>query len=321
MKTLILALILATLLPLAAQKKLTPSDREALLDELVRIRKDANAKVDARFDVASRAFRNAAGSPDAAFDLYLKCEEMVSFDEMRKKNVDFREWRRNNDNWLSDPGFHLALQQQLRWLILTLEAASEKPDRDKLGVEAAKIVNSIVAQAEDLSRQQEMLEQEVTSSIFARAYDINGLKVKSWPLSLSPLAEVYEQVLLPPLRRADMIDALKEKWKQRMIDEGVLVQAWSGRPGEKPKTGQQSPAFDKFVSEIVPKLKWNTEIDLFKVGDEQAAAIRMLKHIEDNLTHQSAPEWSKDFAKMIKVNDSAESALGLDSPEVVPTTR
>lgn len=320
MKTLSLALILASLLPLAAQQNLTPSDREALLDELVRIRKDANAKVDARFNAASSAFRNAAGSPDAAFDLYLKCEEMVSFDEMRKKNVDFREWRRNNDNWLSDPGFHLALQQQLRWLILTLEAASEKPDRDKLGVEAAKIVDSIVAQAEDLSTQQEMLEQEVTSSIFARAYDINGLKVKSWPLSPSPLAEVYEQVLLPPLRRADMIDALKAKWKQRMIDEGFLIQAWSGRPGEKPKTGQQSPAFNKFVSELVPKLKWNAEIDLFKVGDEQAAAIRMLKHIEDNLTHQSAPEWSEDLANMLKVKDSAESGLGLDSPEVVPAT-
>jgi hypothetical protein len=306
MKTLPLALFL-TLQPLAAQEALSPSDREALLERLEKIREDADSKVDARFRTAISAFRNAASSPNSALDLYLKCEEMVNFEEMKKKNADFREWKRSNDAKLSDTGFRIALQQQLRWLVLTLEATAEMPDLDKLALDAGKIVDTIVSQAEDLSAHRDILQQGVTSSIFARAYDINGLKVENWPLSPAPLAAVYDQVLLPPLRRANRIESLKAAWTKRMVDESSLLDAWSGNPGEKNKPGVRSPAYDKFVSETVPKLRWDAEVDLFKAGDEKAAAMRMLKHIEENLTHESAPKWAEDFVKMLQIKESTQS--------------
>jgi hypothetical protein len=306
MKTPALALFF-TLHPLAAQEALTPSDREALLERLEKIREEAESKVDARFRTALSAIRNAAQSPNAALDLYLKCEEMVNFEEMKKKNVDFREWKRKNDARLSDTGFRLALQQQLRWLALTLEAASEMPDFDKLALDAGKIVEAIVAQAEDLSAHRDLLQQGVTSSVFARAYDINGLKVENWPLAPAPLAAVYDQVLLPPLRRPDRIESLKAAWTKRMANEAALIGAWSGKPGEKPKPGVSSPAYDKFVSETVPRLRWDAEVDLFKAGDEKAAALRMLKHIDDNLSHESAPKWAEDFVALLQIKDSAES--------------
>lgn len=306
MKNLTLAFLL-TLQPLAAQEALSPSDREALLEQLEKIREDADSKVDARFRTALSAFRNAAASPNASLDLYLKCEEMVNFDEMKKKNVDFREWKRNNEAKLSDTGFRLALQQQLRWLVLTLEAASEMPDLDKLALEAGKIVETVVTQAEDLSAHRDIVQQGVTSSVFARAYDINGLKVENWPLAPAPVAAVYEQVLLPPLRRPGRLESLRAVWTKRMINEGALLDAWSGKPGEKPKPGVHSPAYDKFVSETVPKLRWDAEVDLFKAGDEKAAAMRMLKHIDENLSHESAPKWAEDFVSMLQVKESSES--------------
>lgn len=307
MKALSLALFLVALHPLSAQNPLSPADREALLERLEKIREQADSKVDARFRSALSAFKGAMDSPNAALDLYLQCEERVNFDEMNKKNVDFREWKRQNDEKLSNTGFRLALQQQLRWLVLTLEAASEKPDRDNLAIEAGKIIDSIVAQAEELSAHRDIIQQGVTSSVFARAYDINGVKVESWPLSPVPVAAVYEQVTLPQLRRADRIESLKAAWAKRMVSESALLDAWSGKPGEKQKPGVRSPAYDKFVSETVPKLRWDAEVDLFKIGDEQAAAGRMLKHIEDNLAHESAPKWAEDFIRLLQIKDSAES--------------
>ena len=307
MKILSLALFLAVLHPLSAQEGLSPSDREALLERLEKIRKEADSKVDARFRTALSAFKEAMDNPNSSLDLYLKCEEMVNFDEMNKKNVDFREWKRQNEAKLSDTGFRLALQQQLRWLVLTLQAASEKPDRDDLAIQAAKIIDQIIAGAEELSGHRELIVQGVTSSVFARAFDINGVKVKNWPLSPVPLAAVYEQLIIPQLRRTDRIQSLKATWAKRMANEGALLDAWSGKPGEKQKSGVRSHIYEKFASETVPNLRWEAEVDLFKVGDEKGAAVRMLKHIEDNLSHESAPKWAEQFVTMLQIKDSAES--------------
>ncbi len=306
MKTITLSLAFLLQI-LTAQEPLSPSDREALLVQLEKIREEANSKVDSRYRAALAAFSRASNSPNAALDLYLKCEEMVNFDEMKKKNVDFREWKRNNDAKLSDAGFRIALQQQLRWLMLTLEAASEKPDRDKLALEAGKIIESVVSQAQDLSAHRDFLKEAVTSSVFAGAYNISGIKVENWPVSPAPVSAVYELVLLPPLRRPDRIESLKAAWAKRMIHESALLDAWSGKPGEKPKPGVHSPAYDKFVSETLPNLRWEAEVDLFKAGDEKAAAKRMLTHIDENLSHESAPKWAEDFVTMLQLKDSAES--------------
>lgn len=307
MKTLSFALFLAVLHPLAAQEGLSPSDREALLERLEKIRAEADSKVDARFRTALSAFKGAMDNPNSSLDLYLKCEEMVNFDEMKKKNVDFREWKRQNETKLSDIGFRLALQQQLRWLVLTLQAASEKPDRDNLAIQAEKIIDQIIVGAEELSGHRELIKQGVTSSVFARAFDINGLKVENWPLSPVPLAAVYEQLMLPQLRRTDRIQSLKAAWAKRMVNEGALLDAWSGERGEKQKSGVRSPAYEKFASETVPMLRWDAEVDLFKIGDEKGAAVRMLKHIEENLSHQAAPQWAEDFVTMLQIKDSAAS--------------
>lgn len=307
MKTLTLAWLLAALLPLEAQNELSPTDCEALLERLEKIREEADSKIDARFRTALSAFKSAMASPNDSLELYLKCEEMVNFDEMKKKNVDFREWKRSNMEKHSDTSFRLALQQQLRWLALTLEAAAEKPDRDKLAIEAGKIVETIATQAEDLSAHRDILQQSAMASVFARAYDITEVNVQNWPLVPASFEQIYEQVLLPPLRRADRIELLKAAWTKRMVNESTLLDAWSGKPGEKQKPGVRSPAYDKFVTETLPKLRWDAEVDVFNAGDEKGAALCMLRHIEENLSHESAPKWAEEFVTMLEIKESAES--------------
>ncbi len=300
MKTLSLAVLLVISSPVAFAQKLSNSDREALIEKLEKIREEADSKVDARFRTAIAAFRSAMVSDDAAMDLYLKCEEKVSFEDMQKKGSDFREWKKKNADKFSDKDFREALRLQLRWLVLTLEAASEKPDRDKLAIEAAKLLDSIVSQAENFTNYQNILQQAATGSVFARAYDINGVKVENWPLSPLPVAAVYEQVLLPPLRRPERLAALGETWKRRMTQESELLDTWDSAADGKPKSGQHGPAYVKFVSETLPKLRWEAETDLFKNGDERGAALRMLAHIQENLSHADAPKWTEDFKKLLQ---------------------
>lgn len=299
MRILSAALLLALSSPTAFAQKLSNSDREALLEKLEKIREEANSKVDARFRAAITAYRAAMVSGDATMDLYLKCEEKVNFEEMQKSGSDFREWKKANADKLSDKSFREALRQQLRWLVLTLEAASEDPDTEKLAAEASKVLESIVSEAKDFTKFRAVLQQPATGSVFARAYDINGVKVEKWPLSPLPVTTLYEQVILPPLRRPDRLAALADAWDKRMIQESTLLDAWDSDSDGKGKSGERGPAYEKFVSDTLPTLRWNRELDLFRNGDERAAALRMLTHIQENLSHEDAPKWADEFSALL----------------------
>ena len=126
-------LILAAALSLSSAHAdaLSAPEREALLQKLEEMRANAESKVDARYRAAIAAYQAAMASDDAAMELYLNCVEKVNFKDQQRKNADFREWKRREEDRLSDPGIGLALRLQLRWLILTLRAASEKTERDQ----------------------------------------------------------------------------------------------------------------------------------------------------------------------------------------------
>jgi hypothetical protein len=286
---------------------LSDADRESLLENLEKLRESANSKVDARFRIALAAYREAIGSDDAAMELYLNCIEKVNFEDQQKKSTDFREWKRSQAEKLADPGLRLALRHQLRWLVLTLQAASEKADRTKLAVEAQEIVDSIFREPEKLKNQESILSQAVTSSVFARAYDINSEKLEKWPLSPIQLDQLYGQVLLPPYRKSSRLAGLRATWIKRIQQEGAKIEHWSENdrnPKEEKRigmaSGMQSPAYEKFLAETQPSLQWEMETDLFRHGDESGAAVRMLAHLEKNLSHPAAREWGKQFETLLK---------------------
>lgn len=299
MKALSAAFFFALTAGFTSAEDLTEADREALLEKLEAIRSEADSKVDARFRTALAAFRSAMTSDSAAIDLYLKCEEMVNFDEMKRKSSDFRDWKRRSSGRLGDSSFKLALRYQLRWLVLTLEAASLDPDRDRLAKEAAKVVDSMVEQAEKLYPSKGVLDQSATSSVFARAYNIGNVEVKEWPLAPSHIGSIYERIILPPLRQPDRLAALKATWTKRIVQESKLADLWTGDPNEK-KSSVRSPEYEKFVQDRLPAMQWEAEIDLFKAGDERGAAMRMLTHIQQNITHKEATKWAGDFKGLLQ---------------------
>jgi hypothetical protein len=280
-------------------QSLSESDREALLGSLDKLQETVDSRVDAKFRTAISAYRNAIGSDDAAMTLYLNCVEKVNFEDQNRKNSDFRDWKRREAEKLSDGGLRLALRQQLRWLILTLRAASEEADRSELAGEAQDIVDSIFRDSERLSTQEELLGQPVTGSVFARAFEISGIKVENWALSPTALEEIYEKVLLPPYRSSSRVDSLRSGWLKRLQQENQRAQFWDGQ-GRGQRGATPSPQYAKFLEDTAPRLQWQMEVDLFRNGDENGAAVRMLAHLEKFITHPSARDWSDEFRNLLK---------------------
>lgn len=288
----------------ARSEPLSAADREALIETLEALRESANARVDARFRSAINAYREAMASNEAVIDFYLKCAEKVNFEDQRKKTRDFRDWKRKEADHLSDADFRLALRYQLRWLILTLQAASENADRQPLAGSAQQIIDAIFLDAAKLSDQTRILGESVTGTVFAKAYEIGGLGKSKWPLSPVALDPIYNDIILPPLRSPAKLESLRTAWIKRIQQEGIKVEAWSGadqaKGGKNAATPEQRAVnAETFAMETLPQLQWKMEMDLFRSGDESGAAKRMLNHIQKHITHKSARAWSEEFKTLL----------------------
>ncbi len=285
-------------LPLMSHgQNLSEADREAMLKKIKTIQNQAESAVDKKYRTAMSALSSAMNNENEAFELYLKCEELMNFEKKNKKAVDFRDWKKNNDEKFSDASFRLALKYQIRWTALSLQASSKNADREKLAIEASKILDAIVDDAEKLAPYQSILNQSVLSTVFAQAYNISGIEIKDWPLAPGQFEAIYNNLLLPPLRRSDRIPFLTATWQKRINQEGELVQKWKSEG--KSKSGERSLEYEKFITETLPQLRWEADVDIFKAGDQQGASSRMIKHIEENISHKSAAKWIEALTTLI----------------------
>jgi hypothetical protein len=321
MRALLLVLGLAVVTATAASDSLSPADREALLGNLEKLRGTATARVDARFRAATVAYREAMASEEAAVEFYLKCVEKVNFENRHRKASEFRDWKKQEDERLAHASLRRALMHQLRWLVLTLQAASEDAAPDKLAPEGQQIIDSLFSDAATLASQQEVLGQSVITTVFARAYDVDRIKLKKWPFSPLHIDEVYDVVLLPQYRAAGDLEALRGAWLKRIRQAGVMFEESSVKSKTNgrnlaPETGRPA-ALEKFLTETLPDLQWQMEMDLFRNGDQRAAALRMVAHIEKHLTHARAREWSDELKAILSPVQLVTPAPG-DEPPLAP---
>ncbi len=295
---------------------LSSADREALLDSLDKLKDTAEGKRDGRIRAALSAFRSASTSDKAAMELYLNCVEKINFEDQNKKPADFREWERKESDKLSNPAMKSALRYQISWLILALESIPKDANRRKISTDALQIVDSMFGNPEKLRGQGEILSQSVMSTVFSQTYELNRFKVPDFPLSPLPVGEVYDKLILPSLRSPATLASLQSAWQKRIQQEAIMVEGFSGGRGSnvgqaaKSISSTVSPEYQRFIESTKPALQWNMEMDLFQNGDESGAAVRMLAHIEKNITHNSARQWSEELQKLLTPADAAPAREG-----------
>ncbi|MFY7817106.1 MAG: hypothetical protein ACOVRB_01950 [Akkermansiaceae bacterium] len=297
-------------------ESLTQADLEELRARLKAIQEGAIDHQEKRFKGAAEDFRAALQDENAALDLYLKCVELVDYTEQQKKGQDFRDWKRENEARLKNPEFRQALRYQLNWLSLTIRAAARPAEIHKLSPDALDALRAIFANAKNIAGQRELLNRPVLDSVYARAYQIGDLELKNWPTSPLQVSAIFDQIILPPLRQPDSIASLSSAWDSRIQMELAKVAEFSGPKPEASglqRSEPQSPAEIAFRKEQLPDLLWKKQVDLFQCGDQRAAALRMLTHINDHMTSSQASAWIEQFQQL--VSPSARPAQQNGSPE------
>jgi hypothetical protein len=319
-------LLISTALLIQAEP-LTNSNRESLLENLEKLLNSTNALEDARFRVAIDAYRTAMESDAAAMSLFLDCTEKVKYTALLKEPVEFREWKRKESDKLASGPLRLALRYQLRWLVLTLQSASPKFDRAHLLTDAQQCVDSIFSDFEKFVPHKDILSEAAATSVFAQAYSIEIPKENPWPSSPFDLNQFYEQILLPPLRNPQHLQELRATWVKYIIQEGIKYKFTppkkkvqkKGKDGKDNNQGQEgednnhyepgkSPQYIKYITETQPELEWKMEEDLFRSGDESAAAVRMLAHLQKYSEHPSLKDWSAAFRTLLTAKKPAPAA-------------
>jgi len=286
----------------AAPQQLSEAEILELIEKLKTIQESAEKSSQSRFALALKAYRAAIKSASATHALFLKCVEKTQFEDMKKSNQDFRDWKRKHNEKEDTPEFRRALQHQLNWLLLSIEASAKPDEIASLGKKALDKIDAIMLDHEALEKHQKLLKKNVLSSAFAKAYNINGLQAKDWPLNPLDLKKIYEKVVLPPLRKPDAIDSLRKVWKKRIEHEGLMLKNWGNVPKSK-KIGMKRetlpPEFEKWKQEGYMQLLWNTEMDCYKAGDEKQASANMLKHLTKYISHKQSLKWAGEFQQLM----------------------
>lgn len=295
----------------AVADELSQVDIQLLMDRLEALSEGEQTRAGSRHGTARSAFDAAMRSDDAAHDLYLKCVEKVRFDDENLSSQAFREWKRRHKDRDDSPEFRRALRHQLNWLTLTLDAVAVE-EFGELGPKAMARLDAIAKDADELRGQQGVLKQDVLQTVFATAYNLGGLKIENWPNAPLRLTEVYNQVVLPPLRKSAKLEELRMAWQKRIQYEGSLADSW----GRETERGEQSVTMQKFLSEKRPNLQWEMENDLFKAGDQRGAALRMLKHIEKYFGHKNEARWITDFEALVTGKGTKEEKATTAATEV-----
>lgn len=305
-----------TLTPATHAENLSPADREDLMEQLDYMVNRGMEAMTQRQASAYQAYRSAMKSDSDALDFYLKCYKQLNFTETGKSYSDFRQWKSSDRNKerFSDPGFRSALRHQLNWLTLTIEAA-QLAQKDKpissLAPKVKSALNSIYADAQKIHGHEDILKQNVKSSVFAKVYGFGTYTIKDWPTTPLNIADVYEKIIFPSYRENRQADKLRAAWKERIMYEELMIEHW---PDEKDqentrigmKSDMQSAAYKKFIEEQKPDLLWQMELDVFENGDELGAANRMLSHIKANAGHNNTLKWVKQLHKLISPTEIDE---------------
>lgn len=290
-----------------SSEQLLPVELEELRSRLKDL-KENEPRLQNRFNAAARALTKATSNETAAVALYVSSVETFHFEEMHRKQGDFRKWKNQHDNLLSDKAFRRALMHRFQWMALTLKASRlSGDDFSTLSLEVEKAVKHFADDAPQIARLFARggnnplikdLKSNVLKGVVAKRFGVETVKLDSaWPRTILPFEKVYESIVFPSLRKDKGFEALGAAWDRLIFAEKAYTEGVAF--GDEKKRGPKG-SIDRFKARRVPELLWKKEIDLFKAGDQRTGATRMLKFLEENITSPDAAKWIDEFNALLE---------------------
>ena len=307
------ALLAAFPVALQAQENgLSDSQKEAIKKLVEDLRAKAEGTFLSKNSGAAQEFRAAAASPKAALELYLKCEKLINFDNMNKKESDWREWRDKNKAQYEFEPFVSALQLQLQYLFL---ATKLNQAGDDLSTVFGELTEFMKALGSLKSPPHPYLNDDISQSVFAEVYELDEVLDSSelWENNPLDVGGIYEKTILPYLRH-NLPSNLESAWASRIQQETALAKLFISfedgmddymrrNEGENQAERRHLTQMANFVrdrakngykfqTERLPVLMWGRYGDQFKFGSDKANTVKsMLALIEANLGHDNVKGW------------------------------
>ena len=363
-KTNLMSLAVATLLSggghlvgieSAPAQELTEPERKVILAEIEKIEKtldDGRSKNNIR---ALGKLREAVGSPNAALNFYLECVKSESWDDKGKRESEWKEWRDSQDDF-KDSGYAKARQFQIRYLILTIQAAmleeNEIDARGKMITELAGFLSAMVNDYRDVVNHASVLREAVLSGVIAAdtKIDVTLDKPKTWAQSPLSVDGIYDNVILPFYREQRNAASLRKAWESRISQLSAIVgtaepvkistRVKGGVIGSDRRGGGSTPDRDQirderkdkqeeadarlaeFKKTQLPNLEWEMERDTFVFGSNRGASARTLgSHIRSHLDHPSASAWIEELKKLASGDFTIEDYLTPADPDLKKSSK
>lgn len=278
---------------------LSEEDKQKLLDTLENILQGNESAEDKNVREALKVLAAAAMDENAASDLYEKSYKKINFEDKERKDKDWREWKDKNKDRLTSSAFKRILKYQCQWAVLTLQAAknkSENPDFSQYSSQALSMLNTIAADYKDLKKFRGDMQGSILSGPVGRVLKVNGIQAARWPTSIFDVNAVFEQIIFPQYRNAANISGLRSAWNKRISlelafsntkEEEAATFLGIGDDKRKKTTGSKhtqggTPAKNDIAEasmKAINSLRWNCEVDCYKIGDEATASSNMLSMI------------------------------------------
>lgn len=292
----------------------TETEIRGLLAKLAELQSKQDVTDRNALSEALRVLRAASVGPTEAVNLYVASVRAVEFEKAGKKQADFDDWKKRNDDRLHEIPFGKALMMQYGFLKLALESDTEEKRR-AAGTKLVTLADEFTKALPALGAHGKMLGEDPFTQVVAQRFGLARRKPEGWPSSPLQLAALHAFVMTPVRREAPK--DLPAMWETRIRQERALytvredmAKAAARKPveafGKKISKNEPPPPApvvedalvvkgDKFEQAILPKLQWEMGEDLYRSGLRRKGLDCLFGVIMKNPNHPARADWIKSL--------------------------
>lgn len=265
------------------------------------MREELDSRKPDKIKNAVSLLNSVVNNPNAAMDLFEKSYKKINFDDNgNKKEKDWREWKTQNKEKLSNPVNKRALCYQIRWALICLDAfmkPGEELEPQQYVDKAVALIRDLVQDADVLGGADPLFNTSVLDGPIALVYGFREFRPENWPGSIMQFDRVINQLALAKAREEKDYRTLRKGWNlvigatRKMIEE---IRANAEK--EAKKTAREAPGLEgrrsmaSFLHQIASEdidmtleaLEMIREADCYRAGDQWNAAGNMIRIITNS---------------------------------------
>ena len=261
-------------------------NRQQLITELEKLEKDRQTKWEVEIKKVISEIAGAANSPVAAVKLYQEAVRATQFAGADQESDKYKNWKKQQDENLTDSTFRTGLQFRFRYLVMLLKLSSGESE-ETMFAELERYVNDLLGNKDLMGVGKGAGPRrgwgggfggdDPVVQLFRLEPYLKG--AKGWPQSPAAVDQMVDGVLMPKYRE-NKDPKLMVFWDERIERQRLRVDDAGLEMGK-----------DRFESEELPRLLWNRAKDYISLDEPNRAVSEMMALIRQNPGHPDFEKW------------------------------